>query len=57
VVINVRANLDFLDLDDLLLLAGLVGLLLLLVLELAVVCDLADRRNGVRADLEQIEPA
>ena len=38
-----------------LVLAGLARLLSGLVLELAVVHDLADRRSGVRSDLDQVE--
>ena len=53
--IDARAHLDFLDVDGLLFFARLGGLLLLLVLELAVVEDLAYRRVGVRRYLDQIE--
>ena len=49
------AGLDLLDLDDLLLLAGLGGLLLLLELELPVVEDLAHRRLGIGRDLDEVE--
>ena len=55
VVVDARAHLDLLDLDHPLLLAGGVGLLLRLVLELAVVEDLADRRGRGRRDLDQVE--
>jgi hypothetical protein len=55
VVVDGRAHLDLLDLDDLLLLAGFVGFFLLLVFELAVIEQLADRRLVVRRDLDQIE--
>ena len=55
VLIDVRADLDLLDLDDFLLLLGLVLLLLLFVFELAEVEDLDHRRLGVGADLQQIE--
>ena len=55
VILDRWADLDFLDLDDLLFLAGLVGLLLLLVLELAVVHDLADRRFGIGRDFDDVE--
>ncbi len=58
VVVGVRVGteLDFLDLDDLLLLAGLGFLLLSLVLELAIVHDLANRRVGVWRNFHQIQP-
>ena len=54
--IGSRTELDFLDLDDLLLLAGLGLALLLFVLELAQVHDLADRRGRVGRDFDQIQP-
>ena len=54
--IGVRAELDFLDLDDLLLLACFGFFFLGLVFELAKVHDLADRRNGIRRNLYQIKP-
>src|SRR5690606_9565306 len=50
-----RAELDFLDLDLLLLLLRRVGLLLLLEAVLAVVHDAADGRVGVGLDLDQIQ--
>src|SRR6202012_5322979 len=50
-----RAHLDLLDLDDLLLLAGFVGLFLLFVFELAVVHQLDDGRLGLRRDFDEIE--
>jgi hypothetical protein len=56
VVVDVRAHLDLFDLDDLLALARLVGPLLRLVLELADVEDLADRRVRVGRDLDEVEP-
>jgi hypothetical protein len=56
VVVDVGPELDLLDLDDLLLLASFVLLLLLLEPELAVVQDLADGGIGVRRDLHQVEP-
>jgi len=55
VLVDAGAQLDLLDLDDLLLLARLVLLLLLLVLELAVVEDLADRGRGGGGNLDQVE--
>jgi hypothetical protein len=54
---DIRTDLDFLDLDDLLALARLVGLLLLLVLVLAVIEDLHDGRHGIGADFEQVQPS
>jgi hypothetical protein len=56
VVVDHRPEFDFLDLDDLLALAGFGRLLLLLVLELAVVEQFADRRRGVGGDFDKIEP-
>jgi hypothetical protein len=53
--IDVRPHLDFLDLDRLLLLAGLGGFLLRLVLEAAVIEDLGDGRIGIRGDLDEIK--
>ena len=55
VIVDAGPDLDLLDLDDLLLLAGLVLLLLGLVFELAEIEDLADRRIGIGRDLDQIE--
>src|SRR5258708_31359767 len=55
VLIDAGAQLDLLDLDDLLLLARLVLLFLLLVFVLAVIEDLADRRIGARRDLDEVE--
>jgi hypothetical protein len=55
VVVDHRAELDLLDLDDLLLLAGFGLLFLFLESVLAVIEDLADRRHGVGRDLDQIE--
>jgi hypothetical protein len=56
VVVDHRPELDFLDLDDLLFLAGFGGLLLRLEFVLAVIQELADRRVGVGRYLDQIEP-
>ena len=56
VLVNARTQLDFLDLDDLLLLARLGGLLLLGEAKAPVVEDFADGRRGVRRDLDEIEP-
>jgi hypothetical protein len=55
VVVDHRPELDLLDLDDLLFLAGLGLLLLLLEAILAVIQDLADRWRGVGRNLDQIE--
>jgi hypothetical protein len=56
VVVDHRPQLDFLDLDDVLFLASLCSLLLRLVLELAVVQELAHGRAGVWGDFDQIKP-
>jgi hypothetical protein len=55
-VADLRAELHLFDLDDDLFLLGVVGLLLLFVLEAAVVHDLADRRLRHRVDLDEVEP-
>jgi len=55
VLLGLGPELHFLELDDRLLLLRLVRLLLGLVLELAVVHDLADRRLRHRRDLDQVE--
>ena len=52
-----RTEFDFLDLDDLLLRTSFGLTLLLLVLELTVVHQTADRRLGVRRDFHQIHVA
>ena len=54
-LVDIRTELDFLDLDGLLLLARLVGPFLRLVLELAIVENLADRRIGIRLHLDKVE--
>ena len=54
-VVDAGAKLDLLDLDDLLLLAGFGGFLLLKEAELPVVEDLADRRIGGGDDLDEVE--
>ena len=54
-VVDHRPELDLLDLDDLLLFAGFGRLLLRLVLVLAVVQQLADRRGGIRGNLDQVK--
>ncbi|KAF5045331.1 hypothetical protein DSECCO2_482370 [anaerobic digester metagenome] len=55
VVVGVRPEFDFLDLDLGLALLGFLGLLLFLVEILAVVHDLADRRLGVGRHLDQVK--
>src|SRR5713101_7786988 len=55
VVVDAGAQLDLLDLDDLLLLARLVAALLLLVFVLAEIEDLADGGIGVGRYLDQVE--
>ena len=55
-VVDARAELDLLDLDDLLPLALLGGFLLLEKAEFAEVENFADRRLGVGNDLDEIEP-
>src|SRR3954469_3929620 len=52
---DLRPELDLLDLDLALVLAGLFRLLFLFVLVLAVVHDLGDRRVGLGCDLDEIE--
>jgi hypothetical protein len=55
-IVDHRPELDLLDLDDFLLLAGFGLFLLLLEAVFAVIQYLADRRRGVRRNLDQIEP-
>jgi hypothetical protein len=54
-IVDSRAHLDLLDLDDLLLLAGLVGLFLLFVFVFAIVHQFADRRRFVGRYLDHVE--
>ena len=54
-VVDAGPQLDFLDLDDFLLLSGLVFLFLGLEFELAEIQDLADRRIGVGGDLDEVQ--
>ena len=54
-IVDAGAELDFLDFDDFLLLAGFRGLLLLKEAEFAIVEDLANRRIGGRDDLDEVE--
>src|SRR5579862_2594551 len=56
VIVDAGAQLDFLDLDHLLLLARLVLALLLLVFVFAEIEDFADRRIGRGGDFDEIEP-
>jgi len=53
--VDVGAHLDFLDLDDLLALARLGGLLLALIFQLAEIGELADGRILVGRYLDEIE--
>src|SRR5688500_10890403 len=55
VLVHLRAELDLLDLDHLLVALRFPGPLLLLVLILAVVHDSADGRHGGRRDFDQVE--
>jgi len=48
--VDVRAHLDFLDLDDLLFLARFGRFLLRRILQLAEIENLADRRFGIGRD-------
>src|ERR1700748_1501228 len=54
VIVDHRPQLDLLDLDDFLLLAGFGGFLLRRIFVLPVVHDLADGRTDVRRNLDQI---
>ncbi|MNS97836.1 hypothetical protein D3C72_1321850 [compost metagenome] len=54
-IIRTGPELDFLDLDDLLLQLGLVGALGFLVLELPVIHDPGDGRSRVGGDLHQVQ--
>lgn len=55
-IVDHRPELDLLDLDDLLFLAGFRRLLLRLEFVLAVVQDFGDRRNRIGGDLDKIKP-
>ena len=55
VIVGIGAELDFLDLDDVLLPLGLVLLLFVFVLPLAVVHGFGDGRLGGGRDQDQIE--
>jgi len=54
--VDVRAHLDFLDLDDLLVLARFSRFLLGRVFQLAQIKDLGDWRCRIRRNFNQIEP-
>ena len=56
VLVDLRPELDFLDLDDLLVLLGLPGALLFLVLVAPEVHDAADRRVRRCRNLHEVEP-
>src|SRR5262249_20132419 len=56
VLVDLRAELDLLDLDHFLVPPGLPRALLLLVLVFPEIHDAADRRVGRRRDLDQVEP-
>jgi hypothetical protein len=56
VIVDHRPQLDFLDLDDFLLLARFGGFLLRLIFIFAEIENLANRRDRIRRDLHQIEP-
>ena len=55
VFINVRTELDFLNVDNLLLLAGFVGAFLGLILEFTEIQDLANRRVNIRLYFNEVE--
>jgi hypothetical protein len=56
VIVDHRPQLDLLDLDDLLFLAGFRRLFLGLELVLAVIQDFGDGGNRIRGDLNEIKP-
>lgn len=55
-IVDHRPELDLLDLDDLLFLAGFSRFLLCLELVLAVIQDFGDRGDRVWGDLNEIKP-
>jgi hypothetical protein len=57
VIIDLGTNAHFLELDDVLVLARFALLAALFVPELAVIHQAANRRNRIRRDFHQIEPA
>jgi hypothetical protein len=56
VIVDLRTNSNFLQLDDVLVPARLTLLTALLISELAVVHESGDRRNCVGSDLDKIQP-
>ncbi|HEY3637048.1 MAG TPA: hypothetical protein VGK90_02770 [Rhizomicrobium sp.] len=56
VIVDRRAHLDLLDLDDLLLLARLGGFFLLFVFEFPVVHEFGHGRGSFRRNFDEIEP-
>jgi hypothetical protein len=56
VIVDHRPELDLLDLDDFLFLAGFRRFLLRLEFVLAVIQDFCDRRDRIGGDLDQIKP-
>ena len=54
-LVGLGPELDFLQLDLDLFLLGFLQLLALLILEFAVIHDPADRRNGCRRNLDQVQ--
>jgi hypothetical protein len=54
VIVDHRTELDLLDFDDLLFLAGFGGFLLRRIFELPVIHDLANGRIGIGRNLDQI---
>ena len=57
VIVDLRPDPDFFQLDDVLVPARLTFFAALLVSELAVVHEPADRRDRIRRHLDEIEPA
>jgi len=54
-LVNVRTKLDFLDLDDLLFFAGLIGAFLRFILEFTIIKYFANWRVNIRLHLNQIK--
>ena len=57
VIVDLRTNPNFLELDDMLILARLTLLAALLIPELAVIHQAANRRHRVRSHFNKIKPA
>jgi hypothetical protein len=55
VLVDIRAELDFLDIDDLLFLARFIGAFLGFVFVFAVIENLANRRIDIRLNLDKVE--